>query len=210
MKTNPPKAGTATEHSAGISSVTREKVQESATEQAAINSRSAHDASKSKLAQAEVRTQQAEARTEEANTRTKQAEARTEQAIRASELSYRRLFEAARDGILILDVATGRISDVNPFLVELLGFSHGEMVGKTVGELSPFKDIESNKAMLERLQQHGYVRYEALPLETTDRSEICRETIWRVPTPAQSSEFEGTASGWPMSSASFVDKADRV
>src|SRR6202011_5168456 len=152
MKTNPPKAGTATEPSAGISSVTREMVQESATEQAAINSRSAHDGSKFKLAQAEVRTQQAEARTEEANTRTQQAEARTEQAIRASELSYRRLFEAARDGILILDVETGRISDVNPFLVELLGFSHGELVGKTVGELSPFKDIESNKVMLERLQ----------------------------------------------------------
>ena len=84
--------------------------------------------------------------------RTEQAETRSEQAIRASELSYRRLFEAAKDGILILDVDTGRISDVNPFLVELLGFSHSEMIGKTVGELSPFKDIESNKAMLERLQ----------------------------------------------------------
>jgi PAS domain S-box-containing protein len=74
-----------------------------------------------------------------------------EQTIRASELSYRRLFETAKDGILILDAATGRISDVNPFLIELLGFSLSEMVGKTVGELSPFKDIESNKAMLERL-----------------------------------------------------------
>ena len=91
-------------------------------------------------------------RIEQAETRTEQAE-NSEQRMRASELSYRRLFEAARDGILILDVDTGRISDVNPFLVELLGFSHGEMVGKTVGELSPFKDIESNKVMLERLQR---------------------------------------------------------
>jgi PAS domain S-box-containing protein len=88
--------------------------------------------------------------------------------LRASELSYRRLFEAARDGILILDVETGRITDVNPFLVELLGFSRGEMLGQTVGELSPFKDIASNQAMLEELQQHGYVRYEDLPLETRD------------------------------------------
>src|SRR6202011_863226 len=180
MKTNPPKAGTATEHSAGISSVTREMVQESATKQAAINRRSAHDASKSKLAQAEVRTKHAEARTQEANTRTKQAEARTQQAIRASELSYRRLFEAARDGILILDVETGRISDVNPFLVELLGFSHGEMVGKTVGELSPFKDIESNKVMLERLQKDGYVRYEDLPLETRDGRHVAVEFVSNV------------------------------
>lgn len=68
-------------------------------------------------------------------------EVRAEQALRASELSYRRLFEAAKDGILILDVETGRIDDVNPFLVELLGFSRSEMLGKTVGDLSPFKDL---------------------------------------------------------------------
>src|ERR1700724_3252405 len=130
--------------------------------------------------QAEARTEQAVARTEQAEARTKLAETRSEQAIRASELSYRRLFEAAKDGILILDADTGRISDVNPFLIELLGFSLGEMVGKTVGELSPFKDIESNKAMLERLQQHGYVRYEDLPLETTNNRQIAVEFVRHV------------------------------
>ena len=104
----------------------------------------------------------------------------TEQALRASELSYRRLFEAAKDGILILDVDTGRINDVNPFLFKLLGFSRSEMVGKTVGELSPFKDIESNQAMLERLQQHGYVRYEDLPLETRDGRRIAVEFVSNV------------------------------
>jgi PAS domain-containing protein len=102
-----------------------------------------------------TRIKDAETRTEQAETRIERNETESEQALRASELSYRRLFEAARDGILILDVDTGRISEVNPFLVELLGFSHDEMVGKIVGELSPFKDIESNKVMLERLQRDG-------------------------------------------------------
>ena len=101
-------------------------------------------------------------------------------ALLASELSYRRLFEAARDGILILEVETGRITDVNPFLTELLGFSHAEMSGKTIGELSPFKDIESNQAMLERLQEHGYVRYENLPLETRDGRQIAVEFVSNV------------------------------
>jgi len=105
---------------------------------------------------------------------------RTEQALRASELSYRRLFEAAQDGILILDMDTGRITDVNPFLAKLLSFSHAEMVGKTVGELSPFKDIESNKVMLERLQKDGYVRYEDLPLETRDGRHIAVEFVSNV------------------------------
>jgi PAS domain S-box-containing protein len=105
---------------------------------------------------------------------------RSEQALRASELSYRRLFETAKDGILILDADTGRINDVNPFLFKLLNFSRSEMVGKTVGELSPFKDFESNQAMLERLQENGYVRYEDLPLETKDGRRIAVEFVSNV------------------------------
>jgi PAS domain S-box-containing protein len=107
-------------------------------------------------------------------------DSRLEQSLRASETSYRRLFEAAKDGILILDVDTGRISDVNPFLFQLLGFSRDEMLGKTVGELSPFKDIESNKIMLDRLQKDGYVRYENLPLETRDGRRIAVEFVSNV------------------------------
>ena len=140
----------------------------------------------SRTAQADTQTNEANTRTDEAEARTSQAELRTEriergaQALRASELSYRRLFEAARDGILILDVATGRVTDVNPFLVELLGFSHAEMVGRTVGELSPFKDAVSNQAMLERLQSDGFVRYEDLPLETRDGRRIAVEFVSNV------------------------------
>ncbi len=105
---------------------------------------------------------------------------RTDQVIRASELSYRRLFESSQDGILILDAATGRVDDANPFLAELLGYSRGEMVGRTVGELSPFKDIVSNQAMLDRLQQNGYVRYDNLPLETKDGRKIAVEFVSNV------------------------------
>jgi PAS domain S-box-containing protein len=116
----------------------------------------------------------------ETTTTAARAESLGKLALCESELSYRRLFEAARDGILILDAETGRISDVNPYLVELLGFSRSEIIGKTVGELSPFKDIEPNKVMLERLQQEGYVRYENLPLETTDGRHIPVEFVSNV------------------------------
>jgi len=91
-----------------------------------------------------------------------------DQQLRASELSYRRLFEAAKDGILILEADTGRISDVNPFLTEMLGYSRGELVGRPLWELGPFKDIASNQAKFEQLQQQGYVRYDNLPLEARD------------------------------------------
>ena len=103
-----------------------------------------------------------------------------ESSLPVSELRYRRLFEAAKDGILILNVDTGRITDVNPFLFKLLGFSRVDMIGKTVGELGPFKDIEPNKVMLERLQKEGYVRYDNLPLETRDGRHVAVEVVSNV------------------------------
>jgi PAS domain S-box-containing protein len=115
-----------------------------------------------------------------AELRIQELEVRSTEAIAVAELSYRRLFEAAKDGILILNVDTGRIDDVNPFLFKLLGFSREEMIGKTVGELSPFRDIESNKIMLARLQKDGYVRYENLPLETRDGRHIAVEFVSNV------------------------------
>ena len=131
--------------------------------------------------QAEMQLEQVLTRTAQAETQTRQANAQIAgQAIGVSELSYRRLFEAAQDGIFILDAETGRINDVNPFLVKLLGYSRAEMLGKTVGELSPFKDVVSNQSMLERLQKDGYVRYESLPLKTKDGHHIAMEFVSNV------------------------------
>ncbi len=155
---------------------TRIEHAETRTEQA----RTRIEQAETRAEQAETRAEQAETRAEQAETRSEQALARSDGALAASELSYRRLFEAAQDGILILDSDTGRITDVNPFLTELLGFSRSEMTGKTVGELSPFKDMESNQLMLERLQRDGYIRYEDLPLETRDGRHIAVEFVSNV------------------------------
>jgi PAS domain S-box-containing protein len=147
---------------------TRTEQAESRTEQA-----------KTRTEQAEARTEQAEARTEQAKTRVEVAESRMEEAetrsvetIRASEVSYRRLFEAANDGILILEADSGRISDVNPFLMKMLGFSHGELVGSAVWDLGPFRDVVANKAKFEELQDKGYVHEDSLHLATKDGHRI--------------------------------------
>ena len=162
---------------------TRTQQANTANEQAQTRSQQAKtggEQAATRAMQATTRIQLAEALTQQAERRTQRAESLSQIAMRASELSYRRLFEAARDGILILDVDSGRITDVNPFLVELLGFSHDEMVGKTVGELSPFRDVISNQSMLERLQCHGYIRYDDLPLETKDGCHIAVEFVCNV------------------------------
>lgn len=89
-----------------------------------------------------------------------------EEALKASEVRYRRLFETAKDGILILDAETGKLIDVNPFLQEMLGYSHEELLGKTLWEIGSFKDVAANQAAFRELQDQEYVRYENLPLET--------------------------------------------
>jgi PAS domain S-box-containing protein len=92
----------------------------------------------------------------------------SEEALAASEVRYRRLFESARDGILILDAETGMIVDVNPFLIELLGVTREVFLGKRVWELGFFKDVVANEANFLELQQKGYVRYENMALEGRD------------------------------------------
>ena len=87
-------------------------------------------------------------------------------AIRISEVRYRRLFEAARDGILILDATTLKIIDANPYMTELLGYSHDELLGKELWEIGLFKDEQASQAIYRELQDKGYIRYENLPLES--------------------------------------------
>jgi PAS domain S-box-containing protein len=91
------------------------------------------------------------------------------EALTASEIRYRRLFETAKDGILILDADTGQITDANPFLQELLGYSHSELLGKRLWEIGPFRDIAASRGAFRKLQKKEYIRYDNLPLETKGR-----------------------------------------
>jgi two-component system CheB/CheR fusion protein len=94
-----------------------------------------------------------------------------------SEMSYRTLFETAKEGILILDGVTGKIKNVNPFLIELLGFSEKEFLEKEIWDIGFFKDIIANKENFLELQKQKYIRYEDLPLETADGRRIEVEFI---------------------------------
>ncbi len=149
---------------------------EARTEQAETRTEQA----KTRIEQAETRTEAAEMRTEAAKTRTEAAETRTEAAeirteaaemrsvlaIHTSELGYRRLFETASDGILILDADNGQVVDANPFMKELLGYSQEEFLGRKLWEIGPFKGEAASKITFAELQHQDRIRYEGLPLET--------------------------------------------
>src|SRR5436853_487788 len=100
--------------------------------------------------------------------------------LEASELRYRRLFETAQDGILILDANTGKIIDVNPFLLDLLDYPFEDIIGLRLWEIGQFKDIAANQAAFETLQRNEYIRYEDLPLCSKAGKEIHVEFISNV------------------------------
>ncbi|MFN0196858.1 MAG: PAS domain S-box protein [Planctomycetaceae bacterium] len=102
------------------------------------------------------------------------------QALLVSEIRYRRLFEAAKDGILILDAADGKVSDANPFMSDLLGHTHDHFLGKELWEIGMFSDKSANEAAVRELQQNGYIRYEHFPLESKTGTRVEVEIVANV------------------------------
>ena len=104
-------------------------------------------------------------------------QSRIEKSLRDSEVRYRRLFEAARDGILIMDADTGLVIDVNPFLEDLLGYSREEMVGKNPLDIGAFKEIPESEVLFSELREKGYLRREHLLLKSKDDCPVDVEFI---------------------------------
>jgi PAS domain S-box-containing protein len=103
-----------------------------------------------------------------------------ELALEVSELRYRRLFETAQDGILILDADTGKIIDVNPFLLDLLDYPFESIIGLQLWEIGLFEDIAANQAAFAKLQKEEYIRYENHPLRTKAGKQIQVEFVSNV------------------------------
>lgn len=103
--------------------------------------------------------------------------ATTPEALAVSEMRYRRLFEASRDGIVLLNATTAQIEDANPFLTELLGYSHSELMGKKLWEVGAFNDVVESQEKFSELQTRGFVRYDDLPLRTKNGDKVPVEFV---------------------------------
>ncbi len=103
-----------------------------------------------------------------------------DKALRASEARYRRLFETAQDGILILDAHSGLITDVNPFLTTLLDYSREDFLGNSLWDIGACKQVQASKAACRELQSKQYIRYDNLPLETRSGRRINVEFVSNV------------------------------
>ncbi len=101
-------------------------------------------------------------------------------ALQSSELRYRRLFETAKDGILILDAESGKIIDANPSLVNLLGYAFNNFTNKCIWDIGIFGGLIANKDKFLELKNQKHVRYDDLPLEASDGRLIDVELVCNV------------------------------
>lgn len=92
--------------------------------------------------------------------------------LSAFETRYRKLFESAIDGSIILDANTGTIIDANELIIEMLGFSHKQLLAKKIWEIGLLKDIVANKAQFKKLKAGGNVKYENLPLQNANGKKV--------------------------------------
>jgi PAS domain S-box-containing protein len=100
-----------------------------------------------------------------------------QQDLEASELRYRRLFETAQDGILLLDFETGMILDANKFLVDMLGYSKEQFLKKHLWEVGVFKNIAAYKSIFKTLQNKKNIRFDDLLLKTKSGQKINAEFV---------------------------------
>lgn len=103
-----------------------------------------------------------------------------EKKLKESESRYRRLFEAAQDGILILDFETGNITDANPFIVKIIDLPLAEILGKRLWKIGLFSNREESELAFIELKKNGYIRFEDMPIQRQNGKVVEVEFISNV------------------------------
>ena len=90
------------------------------------------------------------------------------EALRASELRYRRLFEASQEGIVLLDAVSRKITDANSCAEELLGCERKQLLDKELWQVGLLDSEQHSHAAFRKLQKEGAFRVDELELEAPD------------------------------------------
>jgi PAS domain S-box-containing protein len=90
-----------------------------------------------------------------------------------AEVRYQRLFETARDGMLIFDAETGKLIDVNPFFLELTGFTRERLIGCHLPEMEAFRLAKQTASVVEEARLH-VSRHDGIRLGASDGRTVIR------------------------------------
>jgi PAS domain S-box-containing protein len=89
-----------------------------------------------------------------------------ENLLSESEERYRRLFETANDGMVLLEKTEGKITHANPAITEMLGYSHYELIGKEITDIGFPGDIGAIQEIIQILEKDGILTYKDAPVHT--------------------------------------------
>ena len=89
-----------------------------------------------------------------------------EDLLTESEVRYKRLFETASDGILLLDKSEGTISQANPAAEKMLGCSKEECIGKNLQDLGVSIDMSDFPTIMHALDRSGIIHYDDVLVKT--------------------------------------------
>jgi PAS domain S-box-containing protein len=94
-----------------------------------------------------------------------------------AEIQYRRLFESARDAILIVDASSGEVVDMNPYFNELTRYQRGQVVGKRFWDLDVFHKSEEAARLIPETRRERNARYDSVRVRARDGAELILEII---------------------------------
>ncbi len=93
---------------------------------------------------------------------------RLEDMLEASEERYRRAFETAQDGMLLVDKTSGRILNSNAAAQTLLGYSRENLSEKKLWDIGVMEDEAAFRDAAPLLEEKGFVYYEDAPVRTSE------------------------------------------
>lgn len=98
-----------------------------------------------------------------------------EDLLKESEERYRRIFETASDGILLLEKSRGNIAHVNPAAEKMMGYTEAECAGKNLRDIGVSLDVSDFPAIMQTLEKSGIINYGDVPVKTRSGLDICTD-----------------------------------
>jgi len=89
-----------------------------------------------------------------------------EDLLTESEERYRRVFETASDGIVLLEKREGKITHVNPASEKMLGYNKKESIGNTLQDIGISLDMEDFQTIMQTLNKNGIINYKDVQVKT--------------------------------------------
>ena len=97
---------------------------------------------------------------------------RLEDLLMESEERYRRLFETASDGILLLEKQEGKITHANPASENMLGYTKNESIGKNIQDIGVMLDMGDFATIMQTLNVSGIIHYNDVSIKTKSGQHI--------------------------------------